>query len=88
MSNRTRQSNKGADGKMASIDSPEIPDRGETSEEPGLPSGLHLTSVGVLISIENNMDCERYVLSVCVHLICILVNVPSLELRPVLHAYH
>ena len=38
MSNRTRQNNKGADGKMESNDSPEIPDRGKT-EEPGLPSG-------------------------------------------------
>ena len=39
MSNRTRQNNKTADRKMESNDSPEIPDRGETSEEPGLPSG-------------------------------------------------
>ena len=38
MSNRTRQNNKGADRKMESNDSPEIPDRGETSKEPGLPS--------------------------------------------------
>ena len=33
MSNRTRQNNKGADRKMESNDSPEISDRGETSEE-------------------------------------------------------
>ena len=34
MSNRTRQkNNKGADRKMESNDSLEIPDRGETSEE-------------------------------------------------------
>ena len=39
MSNRTRQNNKKADRKGGSHDSPEIPDRGETSEEPGLPSG-------------------------------------------------
>ena len=39
MSNRTRQNNKGADRKMESNDSPEITYRGETSEEPGLPSG-------------------------------------------------
>ena len=39
MSNRTRQNNNGADRKMESNDSPNIPDRGETSEEPGLPSG-------------------------------------------------
>ena len=40
MSNRTRQNNKGADRKMESNDSPEIPDRGGggggTPEEPGL----------------------------------------------------
>ena len=41
MSNRTRKNNKGADRirKMESKNSPEIPDRGETSEESGLPSG-------------------------------------------------
>ena len=39
MRNRTRQNNKGADRKMELNDSPEIPDRGETSEEPCLPSG-------------------------------------------------
>ena len=39
MNNRTRQNNKGADTKMESNESPEIPDSGETSEEPGLPSG-------------------------------------------------
>ena len=38
MSNRTRQNNKTADRKMESNDSPEIPDREETSEEPDLPS--------------------------------------------------
>ena len=38
-SNRTRQNNTGADRKMESNDNPEIPDRGETSEDPGLPSG-------------------------------------------------
>ena len=38
MSNRTRQNNKTADRKVESNDSLEIPDRGETSEEPGLPT--------------------------------------------------
>ena len=38
MSNRTRQNNKTADRKTESNDSPGIPDREETSEEPGLPS--------------------------------------------------
>ena len=36
MKNRTRQNNKGAERKMESNDNPEIPDMGETSEEPGL----------------------------------------------------
>ena len=39
MSNRTTQNSKRGDIKMESNDSPEIPDREETSEEPGLPSG-------------------------------------------------
>ena len=39
MSNRTRQNNKRANRKMESNENPEIPDRGETSEKPGLPSG-------------------------------------------------
>ena len=39
MSNRTRQNNKRADRKIELNDSPEIPDRGETSEELGLPLG-------------------------------------------------
>ena len=39
MSNMTRQNNQGADRKMESNDSPDIPDRGKTSEVPGLPSG-------------------------------------------------
>ena len=40
MNNKTRQNNKGADRKIESNDSPEIPDRGETSEEPGLHLSL------------------------------------------------
>ena len=39
-SNRTRQKNKTGDSKVESNDSPEIPDRGETSDIPGLPSGV------------------------------------------------
>ena len=43
-SNRTRQKNKRGDSKVESNDSPEIPDRGETSDIPSLPSGvLHRT---------------------------------------------
>ena len=38
-SNRTRQKDKGGDSKVESNDSPEIPDRGETSDILGLPSG-------------------------------------------------
>ena len=37
---RTRQKNKRGDSKVESNDSPEIPDRGETSDIPGLPSGV------------------------------------------------
>ena len=37
--NRTRQKNKTGDSKVESNDSPEIPDKGETSDIPGLPSG-------------------------------------------------
>ena len=47
MNNRTRQNNNGADEKMESNDSPEIPDIGETSEEPGLPSGLGKEDSGI-----------------------------------------
>ena len=54
-SNRTRQNNKRADRKVESNDSPEIPDRGETSAIPGLPSGpdslRHLKYSLVLIII-------------------------------------
>ena len=37
-SNRTRQNNKRADRKLEPNDSPEIPDKGDTSEVPGLNS--------------------------------------------------
>ena len=40
-SDRTRQTNKRGDSKVESNDSPEIPDRGETSDIPGLPSGFY-----------------------------------------------
>ena len=39
MGNRTRQENKRGDSKVESNDSPEIPDREETSDIPSLPSG-------------------------------------------------
>ena len=37
--NRTRQKNMRGNSKVESNDSPEIPDRGETSDIPSLPSG-------------------------------------------------
>ena len=37
--NRTTLKNKRGDGKVESNDSPENPDRGETSDIPSLPSG-------------------------------------------------
>ena len=40
--NRTKQKNKRGDSKVESNDSPEIPDRGETSAIPNLPSGALL----------------------------------------------
>ena len=45
--NRTRQKNKRGDSQMESNDSPEIPDRGETSDIPGLPSGGGVMESGV-----------------------------------------
>ena len=39
-SNRARQKNKRGDSKVESNDSPEIPDRTETSDIPGLSSGV------------------------------------------------
>ena len=39
---RTRQMNKRGDSKVESNGSPEIPDRGETSDIPGLPSGARI----------------------------------------------
>ena len=39
-SNRSRQKNKRGDSKVESNDSPEIQDRGETSDIPGLSSGV------------------------------------------------
>ena len=47
MSDRTRQNNKRADRKVESNDSPGIPDRGETSEVPGLSSGLYRSKLSV-----------------------------------------
>ena len=40
-SNRTKQKNKRGESKVEPNDSPEVPDKGETSDIPGLPSGVH-----------------------------------------------
>ena len=56
MSNRTRQNNKGAGRKMESNGSPVLPDSGETSEEPGLPSGQKTGSVYGRILKALNID--------------------------------
>ena len=48
--NRTRQKNKRGNSKVESNDSPEIRDRGETSDIPGLPSGAHRVAFGFLSS--------------------------------------
>ena len=42
-SGRTREKNKREDSKVESNDSSETPDRGETSDIPGLPSGVLVT---------------------------------------------
>ena len=49
-SNRTRQKNKRGDSKVESNDSPKIPDRGETSDIPGLPLGEMPTGQAVVLS--------------------------------------
>ena len=41
-SNITRLKNKTGDSKVESNHSPEFPDRGETSDIPGLPSGVYM----------------------------------------------
>ena len=44
-SDRTRQKNKRGDSKVESNDSPEIPDKGETSDIHGLPSGANIKQI-------------------------------------------
>ena len=46
MGNRTRQKTKRGDSKVESNDSPEIPDRGETSDIPSLLSGAAAKVIG------------------------------------------
>ena len=40
---------------MESNDSPEIPDRGETSDIPGLPSGVHCYGESALLSSDEGV---------------------------------
>ena len=44
-SNRIRQKNKRGDSNVGSNESPEVPDREETSHIPGLPSGVIHTAL-------------------------------------------
>ena len=46
-SNRTRKKNKRGDSKVESNDSPEISERGQTSDMPGLPSGGQTTAKSI-----------------------------------------
>ena len=55
---RTRQKNKTGDSKVESNDSPEIPDRGETSDIPGLPSGAVMGSGALWSSKEEYKPWE------------------------------
>ena len=57
--NQTKQKNKRGDSKVESNDSPEIPDRGETSDIPGLPSGVSDTKK-TLGRIKNSLRFIRY----------------------------
>ena len=52
-SNRTQKKNKWGDSKVESNDSPEIPDRGETSDIPSLPSGVKQKTQSQLFSLSN-----------------------------------
>ena len=53
MSNRTKQNKKSIYRKMEFIDSPEIPDGDDTSEEPGLPAGQKNGRVGFTQNIQS-----------------------------------
>ena len=52
MSDGSRQKNKRGDSKVESNDSPEIRDRGETSDIPGLPWGEN--DIGVRFALSKN----------------------------------
>ena len=49
--NGNRQKNKRTDSKVESTESPDIPDKGETSDTPGLPSGCKNEENNVFLTI-------------------------------------
>ena len=64
-SNRVRQKNKRADSKVDSNDSPEIPDRGETSDIPGPPFGGHYDNNdddndSILMTMPIRNQCQQH----------------------------
>ena len=62
-SHRTKQKNKRGDSKVESNDSPEIPDRGETSDIPGLSSGVKFHGGSVKTDGVMNMSMKAWVIS-------------------------
>ena len=74
--NRTRQKNKRGDSKVESNDSPEIPDRGETSDIPGLPlGGLSENKLGVFIRGHTGSVYQR------VERMCLLEGIQGVFIR-------
>ena len=57
--NRTRQKNKRGDSKVDSNDSPEIPDRGETSDIPCLPSGANMKKITTFPTTFSNFSSHQ-----------------------------
>ena len=60
MSMRTKKKNKRQDRKRESNGSPEIPDRGFTSDIPGLPLGRLVSYNKTILSCEKNNQFTRY----------------------------
>ena len=54
--NRTSQKNKRGDSKVESNDRPEIPDRGKTSDIPGISSGLTQSNSDLTQNTGSNSD--------------------------------
>ena len=57
--NRIRQKNKRGDSKLKSNDSPEIPDWGETSHIPGLPSGTTRKETASILEPSDSKDIRE-----------------------------